>query len=121
MPFGARMVVLGIGIFLFLLVFELVRRGKFREELSIAWLFVAVGLMLSPFADTVVDPVARALGIGYPPVLVFLGLTLLFILAMLYFSYMVSDLKSKNKELTQKLVLLEHEVKSIQPDQDSKV
>jgi hypothetical protein len=40
MAFSVRGFIFLIGIFLFILILELVRRKKFREELSIIWLFI---------------------------------------------------------------------------------
>jgi hypothetical protein len=43
----------------------------------------------------------------------------LLVLAMLYFSLVVSDLKSKNKELSQKMALLEYRVSRIVQEETS--
>lgn len=110
MAFSVRIFILLLGTFLFVMILELVRRRKFREELSLIWLIIGMGLILSSFADRFIDPLARRLGISYPPVLVFLVISFLFVLAMLYFSIVVSDLKSKNKELSQKIALMEYKL-----------
>ncbi len=108
MTLTMRIVIFIIGALLFIAILELVRRRKFREELSIIWLLISFGVILSSIADLVIDPLAFALGISYPPALVFLIICLLFVLLMLYFSIVVSDLKSKNKELAQKVALMEY-------------
>ena len=110
MTFSVRIFILLLGAFLFIMILELVRRRKFREELSLIWLIIGVGLILSSFADRFIDPLANRLGISYPPVLVFLIMSFLFVLAMLYFSIVVSDLKSKSKELSQKVALMEYKL-----------
>lgn len=110
MSLGIRLTLLGLGVVLFVIIFELVRRRRFREELSIAWFAVSVMLMASSTADKVIDPIARRLGIGYPPALIFAWLIFCLILALLYFSSVISDLKGKIKELSQKIALMELEV-----------
>jgi hypothetical protein len=113
MPFGMRVIIFAMGLTLFGIIFELVRRGKFRQELSIAWFAVGILLMVSSVGDRLlVDPLARKLHIGYPPVLV--GTWILFglIIALLYFSAVISDLKGKIKELSQKIALMELEMTS---------
>ena len=110
MTFGARIFVFLSGVLLFTLIFELVRKKRFREELSIIWLLIGLGTIFSSFADRVIDPIASRLGIKYPPVLVFLIIFFLLVLATLYFSIVVSDLKSKNKELSQKIALMEYKI-----------
>jgi len=114
--FGIRMGILLVGIVLFMVIFELVRRKKFREELSIIWLVTGIGLILSSFADRIIDPIAFRLGVTYPPALVFVLIFFLLLFAMLYFSLVVSDLKSKNKEMSQKIALLEYRVSRIAGD-----
>ena len=110
MSFGLRVTIFLLGLTLFLIIFEMVRRKKFREEISIAWFVVGLALMASSVADIVVDPLARKLGIGYPPALVFVWVIFFLILALIYFSYVISDLKGKVKELSQKIALLEYEL-----------
>ncbi len=110
MSTGIRIILLGMGAILFIAIFELVRRKRFREELSIAWFAVAIALMASSAADKIIDPFARKLGIGYPPALVFAWIIFCLLLALLYFSSVISDLTGKIKELSQKIALLESEL-----------
>lgn len=119
MALGIRIGILFMGLVLFLVILELVRRKKFREELSLIWLVIGIGLMLSSFADRVIDPLAFRLGIKYPPALVFVVIFFMLVFAMLYFSLVVSDLKSKNKELSQKIALLEYRVSRISQEETS--
>ena len=110
MAVSVRIFIFVMGVSLFIVILEMVRRRKFREELSIIWLIIGCGLILSSFADRIIDPLAFRLGISYPPVLILLVVSFLFVLAMLYFSIVVSDLKSKNKELSQKIALMEYKI-----------
>lgn len=116
MSFGIRTMLLVFGVILFAIIFELVRRRRFREELSIAWFGVAIMLMASSAADKIIDPFARRLGIGYPPALVFAWIVFCLILALIYFSSVISDLKGKIKELSQKIALLELEMENREDD-----
>lgn len=110
MSFGMRLMLFGLGITLFLIIFELVRRNKFREELSIAWFAVSLLLLASSMADVIIDPIAKKIGIGYPPALVFAWIIFCLIIALLYFSAVISDLKGKLKELSQKIAIMEFEM-----------
>lgn len=107
MTFGIRLFIFLFGLILFITIFELVRRKRFREELSIIWLLTGVVLMLSPFVDLILDPLAFKLHIRYPPALAFILTFFLLVIVILYFSLVVSDLKGKNKELSQKIALIE--------------
>ena len=110
MSIAARIIILLAGIGLFVTVFELVRKKRFREELSIIWLFFALMIAAGSVMDLVVDPLAKLLHIYYPPALVFMVILMFLIASLLYFSLITSDLKSKVKELTQKIALLEFEM-----------
>jgi hypothetical protein len=110
MSFGLRAIIFLLGLTLFLIIFEMVRRKKFREEISIAWFIVGLAVMASSVADVIVDPIANKIGVGYPPALVFVWVIFFLILALIYFSYVISDLKGKVKELGQKIALLEYEL-----------
>jgi hypothetical protein len=118
--FGVRLFILLFGVLLFITTFELVRRKKFREELSLGWLLVGLGLMLSSFADLIIDPLAFKLGISYPPALAFIIVVLLLVLVMLYFSIAVSDLKSRNKELSQKIALMEYKLSKLYKEKEDR-
>lgn len=118
MGFSIRIFIFLVGTFLFIVILELVRRRKFREELSLIWLLIGILLILGSFADRVIDPVAFSLGINYPPALVFMIISFFMVLAILYFSIVVSDLKSKNKELSQKIALMEYKLDKLHAETD---
>lgn len=99
-----------VGISLFVTILQLVRRRKLREELSLVWLVIGFGLILASVADLIIDPLAFKLGMSYPPMLVFVIVFFFFVLVLLYFSVIVSDLKTKNKELSQKIALMEYKL-----------
>ena len=104
---NARIVLFAMGAALFCLVFELVRRRRFREELSLTWFAISLIVMASSFGDKIIDPMAKMLGIHYPPALVFIWIVFGLVVALLHFSAVISDLKGKIKELGQKIALME--------------
>lgn len=120
MTFGVRLFIFLSGVILFTTILELVRRKKFREELSLGWLLVGLGLILSSFADLIVDPIAFKLGISYPPALAFIIVVLLLVLVMLYFSIAVSDLKGRTKELSQKIALMEYKLRKVHKEKENR-
>lgn len=111
MSLGFRLIIAGCGLLLFIIIFALVRSGKLREELSISWFLIALALILTSVADFIIDPLAFRLKISYPPALIFALFIFLLVLAFLYFSVVISSLKGRVKELTQKIALMEFEMK----------
>jgi hypothetical protein len=113
MSIALRILILVIGITFFLLVFELARKRKFREELSIIWLFVDFIIISLAFADYIIDPIAKYLKVHYPPMLLLVIVLSIFLIALFLFSLVISDLKTKNKELTQKIALIEFKLQEL--------
>jgi hypothetical protein len=118
MTLSIRLFIFIMGTFLFVTILELVRKRRFREELSVVWLLTGLGLILSSFADLIIDPLAFKLGLSYPPTLVFMITFFLFVLVILYFSVAVSDLKSRNKELSQKIALMEYKLGTLYKEEE---
>ncbi|QWR77454.1 DUF2304 domain-containing protein [Candidatus Magnetomonas plexicatena] len=118
MSTGSRVLIVVLGVVLFTIIFELVRRRKFREEHSLLWFVVSVCIISGAFLDNIVNRMATFLGVGYPPIIVLVILTVLLILSLMYFSIIISDLKGKIKELNQKIAFLEYEIKN--PHKESK-
>lgn len=107
---GARVFIIMTGLLIFFIIFELVRRRKFREDLSILWFAVGLIIIAGAFSDTLINQLARFLGIGYPPIIIIIFLILILIVSLMYFSLLISELKSRIKELTQKLAFIEYEL-----------
>ncbi len=90
-----------------LILLELIRRRKLKDELWVPWLLVAIiplvtSLWIQPWAM-----LARWLGILYEPALL-LGLgTLLSISMILYLTVVVSTLMKKNLRLAQEIALIQ--------------
>jgi hypothetical protein len=98
---------------LFVFVVEAVRRGRLKERYALLWLS-AVGVMLVLTVwRSLLDRIARFLGVLYGPSLLFL-VALLFLLAiLLHFSLVISEHRDKTRRLTQQLALLAHEVERL--------
>jgi hypothetical protein len=98
---------------LLIFVVEAVRRGRLKERYALLWLS-AVGVMLVLTAwRSLLDRIARFLGVLYGPSLLFL-VALLFLLAiLLHFSLVISEHRDKTRRLTQQLALLAHEVERL--------
>ncbi len=110
MSTGARGLIFLIGLTIFLLTFELVRRRRFREELSILWFIVGILVACGAYADIIINPLAKLLNIGYPPILIIVFMIIILITTVICFSIVTSDLKGKVKELNQKIAFIEYEL-----------
>lgn len=121
MSIAARIIIFCVGIIFFVTVLELVRKRRFREELSLIWLFVSIIIPFFAFADYLMDPIANYLKISYPPMLMLIIILFIFTFIIFLFSLVISDLKTKNKELVQKIVLMEFKLEKLKEEIRTKI
>lgn len=107
MSIEVRALAIIIGISLMILIVELVRRRKLREEYSWIWLFLGGLILLFSFCPDIVFLMAKMLNVTIPFLIVLLfSIILLFILSI-YFSVKLSVITRQIEILAQKLTILE--------------
>lgn len=91
---------------LMILIFQLIRRRKLREEYALIWF--GAGLVLIGFSvwRPGIDELADFFGIDYGPSILYLGAIIFGFLIALHFSLALSRLAEQNKRLAQELALL---------------
>lgn len=87
-------------------VVDLIRRGMLKEQYAILWLASAVVLLVLSMWRELLDNIASATGIAYPPSLLFLVAFLFLLLIVLHFSVIISSLSEKNKKLSQEIAII---------------
>ncbi len=92
---------------LLLVVLELVRRRRFLERYALLWLLSAVVMLALAIWTGLLETVAEAVGIIYPPNALFLVAFGFVLLLLLHFSLAVSRMSDQIKVLAQRLALLE--------------
>ena len=102
---AATLVLLGV-------VLELVRRKRLMERYAIVWLFSGLVLLVFAIWGGLLDRMAEALGVAYPPNALFLIAFGFVIFLLLHFSLAISRLSDQSKVLAQRLALLEQRLAS---------
>jgi hypothetical protein len=92
---------------LLILVFDLVRRRRLLERYALVWMAVTVLLLVLSAWAGLLDRVADAIGISYPPSALFAAAFGFVIVLLLHFSVAVSRLTDQSKLLAQRVALLE--------------
>ena len=101
-----------ISISILIIVFELIRRGKLKEEYSLLWLLSGVVILVFSIFPNLLNILSRSLGMYYLTALFVVSfLFLLFI--VLHFSTVISRLSEKNKNLAQELSILDFRFKEL--------
>lgn len=113
MPIRNQIIALIVSMGMLILIIELVRRRKLREEYSWLWLLTgAVILILTVWFD-LLKWMTHMVGAVTPSSTIFLFAFLFLILISLHFSVVISKLTDRNKELAQRYALLELELKEM--------
>ncbi|MEA3364900.1 MAG: DUF2304 domain-containing protein [Candidatus Hydrogenedentes bacterium] len=101
-----KVLALIFGVSLLIVIIELVRRRKLKEEYSWLWILAGVAVLVLGMSHTALMTVTRFIGAGFPAsTLFFFGI--FFVLALsLQFSVKISRLENQVKNLAQELALL---------------
>ena len=95
---------------LLLLILELVRRKRLMERYALLWLFSTLLLLVLSVWSGLLNSLASALGVSYPPSALF-GVAFGVVLVLLvHFSLAISHLSDQNKVLAQRLGILQRQV-----------
>jgi hypothetical protein len=97
----------------FFFVLELVRRRRLSEEYSLLWLATALAMLVVSAWRDLLHGMAAAVGIVYPPNLLFLLAALFSLAILLYFSTVITRLTRENKDIAQHVALLQYEVERL--------
>jgi hypothetical protein len=99
---------------LLLVVLELVRRRRLLERYALVWLGSAVVLLALGIWKGLLESVANAVGIFYPPAALFVIAFGFILVLLLHFSTAVSRLTDQSKVLAQRLALLEQHQRELE-------
>lgn len=110
MPIRLKLVAISLGLLIFLLILELVRRKKLKEEYSWLWLLTGAIIAILTIWDNLLDKVSSFMGITVPTSTLFLFAFMFLILVCLHFSINISKLTDKIKNLAQELTILKSKI-----------
>jgi hypothetical protein len=110
----------GMSVLLIVLVLASVRRAHIRVEYSVSWLVASVAIFILSRSRTLLESVAAALGITYPPLALLLLAGCVFVIIFYRFSVVISRLKDDNIALAQRVAILEYRLQErSEPDSQS--
>ncbi|MCD6351181.1 MAG: DUF2304 domain-containing protein [Armatimonadetes bacterium] len=87
--------------------FELVRKGRLREDYALLWLGGGLLMFVMFLWPGSIRLLARVTGVVYPPSAIFIVALVTIIWLLLHFSIIVSTLTARLVRLTQRLAILE--------------
>jgi hypothetical protein len=111
MEFRIQLVAIAGATGLLFVVLELVRRRRLLERYALLWLLSGVVLLGLAIWRGLLEQIALAIGIVYPPNALFFIAFAFILVLLLHFSVAVSRLSDQSKVLAQRLALLEERVR----------
>ncbi|OHB72539.1 MAG: hypothetical protein A2W23_03580 [Planctomycetes bacterium RBG_16_43_13] len=111
MPIQQRIFAVSISILLFIVIIDLVRRRRLREEFSWLWLLTGAGVILLAVWYDLLNFVTRVIGAVLPTTTLFLFGGIFFMVINLYYATKISSLHNHVKDLAQNIAILQSEVK----------
>lgn len=107
-----QMIIGAASILLLVIVFELIRRRRLREEYALLWLLSGVVILTLSIFPNLLMVISRMIGMYYLTTLFVISFLFL-LLIVLRFSTVLSQLSERNKELTQELSILDFRFKEL--------
>ena len=100
-------------VLLILLILELIRRRKLREEYALVWLAVGAGIVFLVWFYGLLEGLTRLIGAVAPTTTLFLFAFFFLLVMAMHFSIKFSKLVGQIKELTQEIGILRAELEEI--------
>jgi len=98
------------------IIVRLLLRKRISERNSVAWLLSVAAILILSANPKWFDRLAKLLGVGYPPSLLFFFSSLVLLVIVLYQSMQISMLNEKLRQLAQHVALLD-----LKPDEEKVV
>jgi len=104
-----------VAVIFFLMILELIRRRRLKEEYSLLWLGAGGVLIILSVARPLLEKIAAMLGIDYAPSAMFLIAGLMGMALGIHLTMVISKLTDQNRKLAQRLAILEEAVRREHP------
>jgi hypothetical protein len=111
-----QIVALAVSILLLATVLELVRRRKMIEEYAFLWIVFSLTLLALSARREILHAVARWLGVFYPPIILVMLLIVMFFVASLWHSVIVSRHRRQIDRLTEETAILSAELRDLRAE-----
>lgn len=95
------------------IVFELLRRRRLVERYALLWLFSSLVLLVLSIWTGLLEIIAKAVGIVYPPNALFMIAFVFVLVLLLHFSLAISRLSGETKVLAQESARLDKGLRAL--------
>ncbi len=102
-----------IGLVVAVMIIVLMRKDRLHASHGLAWIVVAAGFALLGFTPGIIDSVAAALGVAYPPVLALILAITILVVKILLMDIERSRIEMRNQRLVQRIAMLEADLREL--------
>lgn len=113
LPITIQFISLLIAFLVLFFIGRLIIRGKLREEYAIIWIACTLVLIVFAIWRRGLEEIAVALGVYYPPSLVFLAAIFAILVFLIHLSTVASRLQNQVKTLTQEIAFLKQQAEQV--------
>lgn len=106
-----QIIALAVSLFWIFIIVELVRRRRLVGSYSLFWLLTGLVLVIFSLWEGLLSKLTHLLGLVYPPSTFFALVIIFLAVILLDFSLKLSKISRQNKELAQKMAILETKIK----------
>ena len=92
-------------------ILNAVRAEKLKIRYAVLWIFSCALMLIFSFWKQLIDMIAAAIGIYYPPSVLFLAMFIFLFIIVFHFSVVISQLSERERTLAQQIAILEERVK----------
>ncbi len=114
MVWQARLFFIALGLLVLLFVVTSLRKKRLKEQYALLWLLMAVALVAAPLFIDIIDTIAYAIGIDYPPAFIIVIALICFVLIFFQVSMTISRFSEQIKSLAQDLALTRRQVADLE-------
>lgn len=108
-----------VGIVLFALIFEMLRRRALREKYAVVWLFTGLFIIVSGFFPNLVVSLSNSLGFNVPSNFVFSLAGLVMLIVLMHMSLEIGTLEDKVQTLAEESALMSKRIDDNEKHLDS--
>ena len=107
-----QILTIALGLVIFLLTFEMIRRDLLRTAYALLWLVIGLAIVLVGIFPDTLNLLKRYTGMEYQTAMLFLVFGFMLLL-MMQFSIIISRLSARNKMLTQDVAILREQLRQV--------
>ena len=113
MPFQQQLFALIVSALVFIVVVDMVRKRRLREEYSVLWLVTSVLMFVLVFRYEWLVALTALIGAGLPTTTLFLSSIIFLMLLSVQFCIKISRLTDQVKNLSQENALMKQEIEAL--------